>query len=1357
MKRHFFSLVKPRGSLLVLGLLLAVCPRSGVRSASAAMTDYCQVPPYVIQNVPPNIMLEIDISGSMFNFAYFDGYTTETSSDDNMCNASNSPCDDFTVGGTLIWPNFKYYGYFNPDYWYKYQTNRFYATAPKLGSGLSGEEAKGASANNEWDGNFLNWLTMRRTDILRKVLTGGKTTTGEGSGYDRLVGEVADCDARGKYKRIANADLYTPWTGTRKFYVNSAGGWCNGSGSGTSSFSVRNDTSGGDGTGNSGNYNVAVRVPVPVEGVLQSAVGAKARMGITFYNVNDGGYVQVPIAEGNLSSAVNQINLTRPNSNTPLGETLWTIVGNFAQQSSIPGYNSPSGTGPRYQSGDYQMNNNNDPMNFGIGGIPRWPVCQKSFVLLITDGEPCSDGNLPTNILNYPTGRSAYQCSGGGCPAVDNSTALTGGVGTFSFPASTFPSCGAGGYTAGLESVALFMHTNDLRNNPTIGTDNIARSQNLTLYTVFAFGSNSTLLKYAAINGGFEDIDGSNTPNMWDEWDKNHDGVPDTYYEATDGARLERAIRDSFSSILKRASSGTAASVLASGEGSGANLIQSVFYPRRRFGNDVISWTGSLQNLWYFVDPFFANASIREETTVTNPPKLNLANDYIAQFFFDTSEEVTKVRRFADTDGDGDPDTEVIPVIGFEQLGNLWEAGKLLWQRNISTSPRTIYTTTNGTSLIPFSVDNAALISLTSLQATSNAQREQIIRFVHGEDIFQDLDSNQVNDFRLRTVTYGLDNAVWKFGDVINSTPRIVAGIPLNTYDRIYNDQTYRNTSLTGFTDDTAYKNRGMVLAGGNDGMLHAFKLGKLELSWSSPTQAATEKARLSNLDVSTPLGSEAWAFIPRNSQPYLKYLMDPDYCHLYYTDLSPYIFDASIGGNTTDTRTANTWRTVLIGGMRTGGACRDLTGSCNGGTSDCVKTPITGQGFSSYFALDVTNPESPALLWEFSNAELGFATAGPAIVRINALDNTGNPNRNLNGRWYAVFASGPTGPVDTMNFQFMGRSDQNLRLFIVDLKTGSLVRTIDTTIPLAFAGSMINTVADFNLDYQDDAVYIPYVKKNSGTGEWTLGGIGRLVTKAGISPSYGEPADWQFSRVIDNIGPVTSAPARLQNNTYNASWLFFGTGRFFFEIPPQGTSTTPTVDDATGQRKLFGLKDPCFASYNNINPSCTTTVTEASLTDVTSIGSVPSDAVANSSGFPGWSIDLDASGNYNYDNTTRLYRAERVITDPLATTSGLVFFTTYKPYGDECALGGKSFLWAVRYNTGGAPAAAMLKGKALVQVSTGSVEQLDLSTSFQGDTTLHKGGRRTFAIEGVPPTAQGLSLLSPPPPVRRIMHIRER
>ena len=80
------------------------------------------------------------------------------------------------------------------------------------------------------------------------------------------------------------------------------------------------------------------------------------------------------------------------------------------------------------------------------------------------------------------------------------------------------------------------------------------------------------------------------------------------------------------------------------------------------------------------------------------------------------------------------------------------------------------------------------------------------------------------------------------------------------------------------------------------------------------------------------------------------------------------------------------------------------------------------------------------------------------------------------------MFGSGPTGPIDNTNNQFLGRSNQNLKFFVRNLKTGALVQTIDTGIQNAFAGSMINAVADFDLDYQDDAIYVGYVKK-AGSG----------------------------------------------------------------------------------------------------------------------------------------------------------------------------------------------------------------------------------------------------------------------------------
>ena len=75
---------------------------------AAVMEDYCVVPPYVIQNVPPNIMIIVDNSGSMFRFAYSDGFNTVATGDDNLCDNSGSPCTGFTNPGT--YPDYKYYG-----------------------------------------------------------------------------------------------------------------------------------------------------------------------------------------------------------------------------------------------------------------------------------------------------------------------------------------------------------------------------------------------------------------------------------------------------------------------------------------------------------------------------------------------------------------------------------------------------------------------------------------------------------------------------------------------------------------------------------------------------------------------------------------------------------------------------------------------------------------------------------------------------------------------------------------------------------------------------------------------------------------------------------------------------------------------------------------------------------------------------------------------------------------------------------------------------------------------------------------------------------------------------------------------
>ena len=236
-------------------------------ASQAGMTDYCIVPPYVVQNVPPNVMVVVDPSGSMFNFAYFDGFNTTATSDDHDCTSADS-CSGFTNPGT--YPTYKFYGYFNSDSWYTYGSSKF---------SFSRLKTAGAKNSTEWDGNWLNWLFMRRVDIVRKVLTGGKKMGGEAAGFDRLDTEVADCDSRGDTKTASNASLYTPFSGSRTFTVNSCerGLRRRGIGGVVGHRQRHHDRRLPDDT-----FTGSVVVPAPVTGVLQDTVGARARVGLDF-------------------------------------------------------------------------------------------------------------------------------------------------------------------------------------------------------------------------------------------------------------------------------------------------------------------------------------------------------------------------------------------------------------------------------------------------------------------------------------------------------------------------------------------------------------------------------------------------------------------------------------------------------------------------------------------------------------------------------------------------------------------------------------------------------------------------------------------------------------------------------------------------------------------------------------------------------------------------------------------------------------------------------------------------------------------------------------------------------------------
>lgn len=917
-------------------------------------------------------------------------------------------------------------------------------------------------------------------------------------------------------------------------------------------------------------------------------------------------------------------------------------------------------------------------------------------------------------------------------------------------------------------------------------------------------------LWYAAKWGGFT---GSTYPQTTAQWDKNTDGIPDTYFPVSNPLQLDEQLEKALNEILSRIASGTAASILNNSEGSGANLLQAVFYPKKPFDDGTeANWIGEMQNLWYYLDPYLQHTSIREDsdrnnilnikTTANASPPIG---DKVAQFYFDASDNQTKVNLYNDVDGDGVADS-LAGTVTPDNVNSLWKAGRLLWARNLATKNRVLKTHTGISSLdsattglvdistLAGDVTNAAAIE-TLLQTTA-AEKSALSSYLYGTDITgfrsrtvtiracsDDLTKNCTINSDCGSGTCGNYSSVWRLGDIVSSTPKLISNVRLNGYS-LASPNGYNDASYKSFTESTTYQQRGMVFVGGNDGMLHAFKLGILD-----EQDGRFEKARMVNSSGVTAsatdnLGEERWSFIPKNALPYLTYLKDPNYCHLFYVDKTATTLDASIDTTgCTETnywdciKTASSWRTLLIGGMGMGGACRDASGAC--GSAGCVKTPITGTGFSSYFALDVTDPENPKYKWEFPDATLspsargalGFSTTGPAIIRISArakdVSNveTNVPDNGRNAKWFAVFASGPTGPIDTSKQEFLGKSDQNLKLFIVDLTTGSLLRTIDTGLTEAFAGTITTSWVDTDRanqtsygHYSDDVIYIGYVQKDTALNTWTKGGVLRLTTNDNVKDSL-NPANWTLSTLISGTGPITTSVTKLQDRKNKSLWIYFGTGRFFYKQDDPST---------TVKQRIYGIKDPCYsATTNDIDASCTSTVANVAL-DCSGILTntaflLGASALCDQSGTTttsplmtlpanatGWYVNLDAAGSNML--------SERVITDSIASPSGAVFFTTFKPSADVCRFGGESLVWAVRYDSGGVPPSRAMQGKALMQVSTGAFAEISLSTAFNNPGDARLDGRRlSTPISGVPPTSQGLSLITNPPPVKKFLHIREK
>lgn len=160
-----------------------------------------------IEAVPPNVGMTGNNKPMMMLVA---------SKDHTLFGPMYSDFEDLDGDGvidTTFKPDFKYYGYFDATKCYRYDSgdNRFEPdTTATINSGRY--ECGGSG---QWAGNFLNWATMTRLDIVRKILYGGQRHLDSATDTTLQAARLSrDSHSFVKYYRGTDIRNYTPFSTT---------------------------------------------------------------------------------------------------------------------------------------------------------------------------------------------------------------------------------------------------------------------------------------------------------------------------------------------------------------------------------------------------------------------------------------------------------------------------------------------------------------------------------------------------------------------------------------------------------------------------------------------------------------------------------------------------------------------------------------------------------------------------------------------------------------------------------------------------------------------------------------------------------------------------------------------------------------------------------------------------------------------------------------------------------------------------------------------------------------------------------------------------------------------------------------
>ncbi|VTU39088.1 Tfp pilus assembly protein, tip-associated adhesin PilY1 [Variovorax sp. PBL-H6] len=425
----------------------------------------------------------------------------------------------------------------------------------------------------------------------------------------------------------------------------------------------------------------------------------------------------------------------------------------------------------------------------------------------------------------------------------------------------------------------------------------------------------------------------------------------------------------------------------------------------------------------------------------------------------------------------------------------------------------------------------------------------------------------------------------------------------------------------TGYVDFVLAKKtrKPAVYVAANDGMLHAFS-------------AATADG-----------GTELWAYVPSELMPNLYRLADAGYesRHRYFVDGAPVIGDIRVG---------NTWKTILVGGLNKGGR--------------------------SYYALDITDPEDPKALWEFSDTNLGLTYGNPVITK------------NKDGVWTVVFASG---------YNNISNGDGKGHLFVLNANTGAKILDIPTTAGTTTDPSGLAKINGWIDDSADNTSKRFY-------GGDLFGNLWRFDVDNLVQPNRSALLLAEFKINATTPQPITVKPETVEIS--GKPVIVVATGKYF---------GTADIEDTT-QQSIYAVKDALTnTGLGDVRTNNTMVRQTFTVTGVTA--SITSNQV-NWGTQNGWWVDLPNTG-------------ERVATD-MALQFGTLSIGTAIPSGDACSSGGSSWRYYLNAANGNAledpageqwSANALIVGQSWVKLENGETRILRQNSDGTIKTERPPGG----------------------------------